>query len=229
MLHNKMTTEQILEEIRKDSFLLLSKSLSFYNVFSRNRNNMAQTFNYTSSRNNIYQVIYLRRDYGIVFYVVTKIPTDYGNKWVLVLLDCKQSKLEGIKIINPHVIDRIQERWQIDSDVNIISQMIMELNNAPTFFLNENKELMPRHDVFVPHQKYGIVAHIGTGLIFGEFFTCGTNLEKTIIAEEIKTYLPTHMLNKRQREIESILSEEKQVRKQMENIFNLWKYKSNTI
>ena len=88
---------------------------------------------------------------------------------------------------------------------------------------------MPRHDVLVPYQRYGIVAHIGTGLIFGDFITCGTNLKKTIIAEEIKTYLPTYMLNKRQKEIESVLSEEKQFRKQMETIFNFWKYKSNTI
>lgn len=206
MLHNKMTTLQIFNEVKLDSFVLVAKIKQFtFQFFQKNKD--SYTFEYTSSRNNTYQVIFTTEKSSIGFYVLTKISTDFGRKWIALMINHHKDRLDGIQIINPHVIDRFRERNNYNgTSLDAFCQLLVLLRESPTMILDENKNPIYANQPVVPCKAYSSVTQIECGVIFGEVAFTNKNTNKGIAIQTLKTFLPNNMLNKNQQELNDLIT-----------------------
>lgn len=206
MLHNKMTSLQIFNEVKLDSFVLVAKIKQFtFQFFQKSKD--SYTFEYTSSRNNTYQVIFTTEKSSIGFYVLTKINTDFGRKWIALIINQRKDKLDGIQIINPHVIDRFKERNNYNgTSLDAFCQLLVLLRESPTMILDENKNPISANQPVVPYKVYGAVTQIECGVIFGEVAFTDKNTDKDITIQIFKTFLPNNMLNKNQQELNDFIT-----------------------
>lgn len=206
MLHNKMTTLQIFNEVKLDSFVLVAKIKQFTFQFLQ-KNKDSYTFEYTSSRNNTYQVIFTTEKSSIGFYALTKISTDFGRKWIALIINHHKDKLDGIQIINPHVIDRFKERNNYNgTSLDAFCQLLVLLRESPTMILDENKNPISANRPVVPYKVYSSVTQIECGVVFGEVAFTGKNTDKSIATQTLKTFLPNNMLNKSQQELNDLIT-----------------------
>jgi hypothetical protein len=201
-----MTTLQIFNEVKLDSFVLVAKVKQFTFQFLQ-KSKDSYTFEYTSSRNNTYQVIFTTEKSSIGFYVLTKISTDFGRKWIALMINHHKDKLDGIQIINPHVIDRFKERNNYNgTSLDAFCQLLVLLRESPTMILDENKNPISANQPVVPCKAYSSVTQIECGVIFGEVAFTDKNTNKGIAIQTLKTFLPNNMLNKNQQELNDLIT-----------------------
>lgn len=208
MLHNKMTSRQIFDEIKKDSYIVIPKARQFGRIYNMKYKGFSHTFEHKTTRGNNYKIIYTIEDNSIVFYIITKISTDDGPKYVVMVPRIKENKLESIQIINPHVIHRFRERYHYeDTFVGIVCKILLLMRDIPTLILDEDKNLVDVTEGFTPFKDYNSVMQTDCGLILGEMFLDGTRIDKCAYISTCKTFLPTEMLNKGQRETYDFMTE----------------------
>lgn len=206
MLHNKMTTLQIFNEVKLDSFVLVAKIKQFAFQFLQKHKD-SYTFEYTSSRNNTYQVIFTTEKTNIGFYALTKISTDFGRKWVALIINPHKDKLDGVQIINPHVIDRFKERNNYNgTSLDAFCQLLVLLRESPTMIVDENKKPISASQPVVPYKVYGSITQIKCGIMFGEVAFTDKNTDKGIAIQTLKTFLPNNMLNKNQQKLNDFIT-----------------------
>lgn len=200
MLFNKMTLEQIYNEVKQDAFIVLPKRKQIMRTYKQKYKGQEMVFQHTTSRNNKYSIYFQPTINGFDSFVTTEMPTEYGKKVIILSTKIHEiTELNTIMICDPHVFRRYKERKIKNeaSNKQVIMDFLSMLYICPTYILDENNNTLGAQEI-KPYQEYKSMTYAQEGIILGNIMTTGQHVRDCISITEMKTFVPHSMLNKNQ-------------------------------